>query len=64
VGGSVNVFNEVTNICAYSAVVATIEIIITFGKRIPTGFGKILFGISTNWARKIKKAFFLLLEIT
>ena len=63
-GGRVNVFNEVTNICTYSAVMATIEIIITFGKGIPTSFGEILFGIPTNWAGEIKKAFFLLLEIT
>jgi hypothetical protein len=43
---------------------ATIEHIIAFIKGIPTSFDKILFGITTEWAREIKQTIFLLLEVT
>jgi hypothetical protein len=58
------VLDEATNIGTYSAVMATIEIIIAFREGIATSFGKILFRIATNRAREIEKAFFLLFEIT
>jgi hypothetical protein len=55
---------EVTNICAYSTVMAFIDEVIAFLKDIASGFGFILLTIAAVRAAEVIQIGILLLEVT